>query len=588
MEPSFVHRDEIVDGLALIFGKTKESVRISDPEIREMLSLIPITPDGITLLRGIMGIGKGRFTYAFTKVFYRDTDIGLLQCDPNKTQQESLYGTDVKTVTTYAYDSAGNIGSTEQSFDFDPHSYKFVTSPVKHGNEINRSSKSLQDTLLRLFEEGELEYQSHIFESARPFVTIFDENPIHLQNEGRILEPALTDRIDIGIPMPNPRLFTSLHVQIAKNETRGQIGDTLPNFLTYTDMKKVYEDVQKVEVVPGILFWITCMSQIFFSCKYRKDIANEMFMNTIDCKSCEFDNGICSKIKYPIGQRHIESTIKFAKSRAWLDGRSTITAEDIKAILPFTLCHRLVLTEDTLSNFEDVYLWIKTQAIPLIDKQSEMYQKLMDLYGRVVNSNDKEAFDTISRSVRTNLIHLQVFEELLRIMNVKSDQDLDLITETLSDTISRESLEELEREIDNCATFAVPEKDMKIILSIVEEVTKSQQARTNFDVIMDNKKTIQKLLENAQQMYDRKIVVPHDVFADTVYPSLVEVCQNNAEIDDLQRSLTEDTAVETGSVSINIERSDDDVVVMISTAYTGEMERIMSILEDIVIKNPKV
>ncbi len=48
-KPSFIHHDKITKGLEKIFGSTRESVKISDINVLEMLKLISITPNSISL-----------------------------------------------------------------------------------------------------------------------------------------------------------------------------------------------------------------------------------------------------------------------------------------------------------------------------------------------------------------------------------------------------------------------------------------------------------------------------------------------------------------------------------------------------------
>ncbi len=100
-KPSFVHHDKVIAGLNMIFGSTRESVKISDPNVLEMLRIIPITPNSISLLSGIMGTGKTSYAKAFTRVFFGKDELGVIKCDPDKTPHETLYGTDVAAETKY-------------------------------------------------------------------------------------------------------------------------------------------------------------------------------------------------------------------------------------------------------------------------------------------------------------------------------------------------------------------------------------------------------------------------------------------------------------------------------------------------------
>jgi len=272
VKPVFLHHDKVLEGLNLIFGSSRNSVRISDPDVLEMLRIIPITPNSISLLSGIMGTGKTTYAQAFTKVFFGKESLGMIKCDPEKTTHETLYGTDVASETIYNYDSQKTITGAREIFVFDPHALSFVTKPVKFANEISRSSKAVQDALLGLFQEGEIEYRGKIFKTEKPFIALLDQNPLHLQGMGaRELEPALVDRIDVSISIPTTSIFDDLAIQQNKeSETE------LKPILDYAIMKEVFADVRKVRKSLALKFMTLVMSQSLRACKYRKDISSPM------------------------------------------------------------------------------------------------------------------------------------------------------------------------------------------------------------------------------------------------------------------------------------------------------------------------
>ncbi len=425
-KPSFIHQEKVIEGLGMIFGSTKESVKISDPNVLEMLRIIPITPNAISLLSGIMGTGKTSYAKAFTKVFFGNEELGIIKCDPDKTPHETLYGTDVASETEYKYDSGGKLESTREEFVFDPEALSFVTRPIKFANEISRSSKAVQDALLGLFQEGEIEYRGKVFRTEKPFIALLDQNPMHLQGMGaRELEPALVDRIDVSINVPTSGIFDDLAIQQSKES-----GDELEQLLDYNTMKEVFADVEKIRKPVGLKFITVLISQSLRACKYKKDISSPIFIESIDCASCEYKNDICNSIEAPIGHRHIESILKFAASRAWLNKREEITIEDIIVVIPFVLSHRLKLRAKAYMDADSAYSWIKEKALPYIVKQLTIYQQMLEEYTRTLNGS-KNALLAVSRKSKDNLLYQQMVGRISEQILNQGNRELDALEQNL-------------------------------------------------------------------------------------------------------------------------------------------------------------
>ncbi|WAM22618.1 MAG: AAA family ATPase (plasmid) [Candidatus Methanoperedens sp.] len=425
-KPSFALHDKVIEGLNMIFGSTRESVKISDSNVLEMLRIIPITPNAISLLSGIMGTGKTSYAKAFVKVFFGPDELGMIKCDPDKTPHETLYGTDVASETKFNYDTGGKVESTREEFIFDPEALSFVTRPIKFANEISRSSKAVQDALLGLFQEGEIEYRGKVFRTERPFIALLDQNPMHLQGMGaRELEPALIDRIDVSINVPTSGIFDDLAIQQSK-ESEHQ----LKQLLDYSTMKEVFTDVEKVRKPIGLKFITVVISQSLRACKYKKDISSPIFIESIDCATCEYKNDICSSIEAPIGHRHIESILKFAASRAWLNKREEITIEDIIVVMPFVLSHRLKLKAKAFMEADSTYTWIKENALPYIVKQLTIYQEMLEEYSKTLDGS-KDALLSVTRKSKDNLLYQQMIRRISEQLLNQGSRELDALEQTL-------------------------------------------------------------------------------------------------------------------------------------------------------------
>jgi hypothetical protein len=197
-------------------------------------------------------------------------------------------------------------------------------------------------------------------------------------------------------------------------------------------MKEVFADVLKVRRNQSIRFLILVMSQSLRACKYRKDISSPIFIESIDCTRCEYKNDICSAIEAPTGYRHIESILKFAGSRAWLDKREEISLEDIIAVMPFALSHRLKLKSKAFMDSESTYSWIKEKALPFIVKQLNIYQEMLNEYIQTFNGS-KNALLSISMKCGGNLLYQQMAIRLGEQLLTQGNKEMDALERSILD-----------------------------------------------------------------------------------------------------------------------------------------------------------
>lgn len=550
-KPSFVNHDKVIQGLGMIFGSTKESVKISDPNVLEMLRIIPITPNAISLLSGIMGTGKTSYAKAFTKIFFGNEELGMIKCDPDKTPHETLYGTDVASETKYKYDSGGKVESTREEFVFDPEALSFVTHPIKFANEISRSSKAVQDALLGLFQEGEIEYRGKVFRTEKPFIALLDQNPMHLQGMGaRELEPALIDRIDVSINVPTSGIFDDLAIQQSKES-----GNELKQLLDYRTMKEVFADVEKIRKPVGLKFITVLISQSLRACKYRKDISSPIFIESIDCASCEYKNDICSAIEAPIGHRHIESILKFAASRAWLNKREDVTIEDIIFVIPFVLSHRLKLRARAYLDTDSAYTWIKEKALPYIVKQLTIYQQMLEEYSRTLNGS-KDALLLVTRKSKDNLLYQQMVSKISEQILNQGNRELDALEQSLLNLKSptRTELESISSNPDlkiSTMIFSLTEKEMRDIEALTERLSKYELGEKvskdpkggkdrkeityqkinplikNIEIIRQRHEKVKEAIRQALSNTKFELKLPEAEFINKVFPLVVKHLSNS-------------------------------------------------------------
>lgn len=601
-KPSFIHHDKITKGLGLIFGSTRESVKISDINVLEMLKLIPITPNSISLLSGIMGTGKTSFAKAFTNVFFNESCLGMIKCDPDKTPHEIFYGTDVSSETVYTYDAAGRIECTQEQFVFDPEALAFVTRPIKFANEISRSNKAVQDALLGLFQEGEIEYRGKVFKTEKPFIALLDQNPLHLQSMGaRELEPALIDRIDISINMPTTGIFDDLAIQTNKDSDHA-----LEPLLNYGTMKEVFADVEKVRKPLGLKFLTVVISQSLRACKHKKDISSPIFIESIDCVTCEYKNDICSAIEAPIGHRHIESILKFAGSRAWLQKREELNIEDIVTVMPFALAHRLKLKTKAYMDADSTYTWIKEKALPLLVKQLSIYQQMLEEYSKSLEGS-KSDFLTAANKCKTNLLYQQIMkrigEQILSqgnkeidaveqvLLNLKNPtrKEIELVVEKPNLKISKmvasfseKELNEIEAKTDMLSKYELGEKiikDDKERKKERKDITyqKNNPVLKNIDTIRQRFDKIKEAIRQALEESKLELMMSEDEFMGKLLPLLIKYLDNN-EIIEFGSKRRDEVIQSIGGAEMNIKREDSKITFILKANTRVDLEEAKTLI----------
>jgi hypothetical protein len=145
---------------------------------------------------------------------------------------------------------------------------------------------------------------------------------------------------------------------------------------------------------------------------------------------CEYKNEICNSIDFPIGHRHLESILKFAASRTWLNKREEITIEDIMVVMPFALSHRLKLKAKAFMDSDSTYTWIREKALPYTIKQLSIYQEMLGEYIRTLEGS-KDALLTISRKSKDNLLYQQMILRISEQLLSQGNRELDALEQTL-------------------------------------------------------------------------------------------------------------------------------------------------------------
>jgi len=391
--PTFKYRPVFLAGLKLIFDWWK-----ADPETKEMLSIALLAKNSVILLSGTYGVGKSTFIESVMKVFF--SDVYDQEVKPIARIRDTLTEFDV-----LLYIDIAKLRQGIEHVEPRP----IVTSPFKFFNELQRGNPRLYNALLSLFAEKEVEYRGRVFKS-KPFIAFCDRNPHDVSSHE--IPKALWDRIDahLYIRVLDVKETYDLLVNKYVRTYTPRIVDVLPKLLTSDKMMEIWDDVEKVVVPEYIVLFVSLIGASFTCAVVDRSVTEPKFK--LPCERCQYKGELCSKVKEVWGTRWAESTIKFAKARAWLYGRPIVQLEDVLFVLPYTLNHRLVLKPEVETQYPNKIEFVKKEVIEkAIKVKKDIWIEAIKLYYAAVKG-DKDAIRRLEELANRDVVVFKLYRKL--------------------------------------------------------------------------------------------------------------------------------------------------------------------------------
>ncbi|WP_321375582.1 AAA family ATPase [uncultured Draconibacterium sp.] len=202
--------------------------------------------------------------------------------------------------------------------------FKFIQGPlfanIILADEINRTPPKTQSALLEAMQERAITAAGQHFELDRPFFVLATQNPI--EQEGTYpLPEAQLDRFMFSVWLDYPKLEDE--ITIVKNTTSIQNAELKPvisgkEILYYQDL------IRKIPVNDNVLRYAVTLAA-----KTRPENEN----------SAEIANDY---LKWGAGPRASQYLVLGAKTHAALHGKYSPDIEDVKAVAPSILRHRII------------------------------------------------------------------------------------------------------------------------------------------------------------------------------------------------------------------------------------------------------
>ncbi len=204
--------------------------------------------------------------------------------------------------------------------------FQFLQGPIFANmvlaDEINRTPPKTQAALLEAMQEHHVTAGAHTYHLPEPFFVLATQNPI--EQEGTYpLPEAQLDRFMFNIIVGYPSRNEELEIM---KRTTGNVKPNLKPLLSGEQIMRLQEVVRQVVVADHVF-------------SYAADL-----VRATRPREPNVPKFVPEFLAWGAGPRACQYLILGGKARALLQGRLHVTTEDIRAIAPPVLRHRLVTT----------------------------------------------------------------------------------------------------------------------------------------------------------------------------------------------------------------------------------------------------
>jgi MoxR-like ATPase len=261
------------------------------------LACVCMLAEGHLLIEDVPGVGKTSLAKALAASI--DCTWRRIQFTPD------LLPSDVTGVSVYNRATGG--------FEFRPGG---IFANVVLGDEINRASPKTQSALLEAMEERQVTVDATTYRLAAPFMVIATQNPIEHEGTYPLPESQL-DRFLMRLRMGYPD--RSAEIGMLETHGDGPVAADLDPVATGAEVIAMIEAAKDVHVAPSLRAYIV-------------DLADATRRHP--------------HLALGMSPRAALGLQRAARAFAAARGRTYVVPDDLKALAPFVVEHRLVLTPE--------------------------------------------------------------------------------------------------------------------------------------------------------------------------------------------------------------------------------------------------
>jgi len=285
--------------VAELGGRLRDNVTraVKAPErvVREVL--VALLAEGHVLIEDNPGVGKTALARALARSI--DAEFARVQCTADLLPAD-LVGTNI-------------FNQREGRFEFRPGP---VFANVVLVDEINRASPKTQSGLLECMQERHVTVDKHTHDLARPFVVLATQNPIEYEGTYPLPEAQL-DRFMVRVSLGYPSI----------EDEKDMLGD-------HSDRDKV-QDLEPVTGVGELLAAQAAVAAVHGSEALRRYVVSVLDATRAD-----------PRVELGASPRAGLMLFRAAKALAALEGRDHALPDDVQALAPAVLPHRLLLAPE--------------------------------------------------------------------------------------------------------------------------------------------------------------------------------------------------------------------------------------------------
>ncbi len=260
------------------------------------LLLVALLARGHVLLEGVPGIAKTTLVKTFARTL--GCDFSRIQFTPD------LLPADI--TGTYV------LNLKDQTFVLRKGP---LFANVVLGDEINRAPAKTQSALLEAMQEGQVTIEGQTLRLPRPFIVLATQNPV--EQEGVYLLPeAQVDRFIFKLVLRYPSFAEERRVLATYNLPVPEVR----TILSPEEIEHLAEVSERIFIAPGLLDYIVRLVQ-----RTREH----------------------PSVLLGASPRASLALMRCAKVRALIYGRGHVLPDDIRALVPPILNHRIILTPES-------------------------------------------------------------------------------------------------------------------------------------------------------------------------------------------------------------------------------------------------
>jgi len=207
--------------------------------------------------------------------------------------------------------------------------FEFQAGPIFHplllADEINRAPAKVQSALLEAMGERQVTVGRHTYPLPALFLVMATQNPI--EQEGTFpLPEAQLDRFLMHVKIGYPEAAAEADIlRLARDRARAQM-QSAPAAVARMPLEDVFEartQVLDLHLAPALERYLI-----------------ELVLASRDAS--RYDASLARRIAWGASPRGSIALERCARARAWLAGRDYVTPDDIRAIAPDVLRHRVL------------------------------------------------------------------------------------------------------------------------------------------------------------------------------------------------------------------------------------------------------